>query len=77
MSDWCVYTRDACSLCETFIQELAPLLGEHAGQVRLVDISTDPQLQARYGHKIPVLVIDGDVVCMYRVDPERVRAHLI
>ena len=76
MTDWLVYTREACSLCETFMLELAELLGEQADGVRLVDITTDPQLEARFGLKIPVLVIDGDIVCMYRVDAERVRAHL-
>ena len=76
VTDWVVYTRDSCSLCETFMQELAELLGPQAQHVRLIDIATDPELEARYGLKIPVLAIDGDVVCMYRIDPERVRAHL-
>ncbi|MET0984818.1 MAG: glutaredoxin family protein [Steroidobacteraceae bacterium] len=52
------------------------MLGPEVEKVRLIDITTDPELEARYGLKIPVLVIDGDVVCMYRVDSERVRAHL-
>ncbi|MET0986235.1 MAG: glutaredoxin family protein, partial [Steroidobacteraceae bacterium] len=66
MSEWIVYSRQSCSLCETFVHELADLLGPEVEKVRLIDITTDPELEARYGLKIPVLVIDGDVVCMYR-----------
>jgi glutaredoxin len=76
VSDWVVYSRDACSLCESFAQELAAVLGAASTRVRWVDITGDPELEARFRSKIPVLVIDDDIVCMYRVDAERVRAHL-
>jgi hypothetical protein len=76
MAEWVVYTRDDCSLCERFQQDLVELIGAQAQHVRRVDIDGDPALEARYGHKIPVLAIDGDIVCMYRVDPDRVRAYL-
>jgi glutaredoxin len=77
MEEWVVYTRESCSLCEQFIQDLADLLGERAGEVQLVDVGSSPQLEQRFGQKVPVLTIDGDIVCMYRVDTERVRAHLM
>lgn len=76
VAEWVVYTRESCSLCERFLEQLAGLLGERASEVRLVDIGSDPQLEQRFGRKIPVLAIDGDIVCMYQVDAERVRAHL-
>lgn len=76
MAEWILYTRDDCSLCERFQEELVQIIGAHAQHVRRVDIGGDPALEARYGHKVPVLAIDDDIVCMYRVDADRVRAHL-
>lgn len=76
MSDWVVYSRGACSLCESFLGELAEVLGPNAAAVRVVDIDSSDELQRRYGTKIPLLAIDGDIVCMYRVDADRIRGHL-
>lgn len=76
MVDWILYTREGCSLCEDFIVELAAVLGGRAGAVQVVDISANPDLEARYGRKIPVLTVEGEIVCMYRLDAARVRAHI-
>ena len=35
--------------------------------VEEIDISTDPELEARYGLEIPVLLVDGRKVAKYRV----------
>jgi predicted thioredoxin/glutaredoxin len=77
MADWVLYSRESCSLCESFAGDLADLLGDAAARVRIVDVASDPDLERRYGRKVPVLVIDGDIVCMYQVDRERIQAHLI
>jgi hypothetical protein len=77
MPHWTVYTRAGCTLCESLMVELAELLGPHdAAAVEVVDIADDAELSARYGSKIPVLLADGDFVCCYHLDRERVRAHL-
>jgi hypothetical protein len=74
---WTVYTRPGCTLCDAFLAELAGLLGAaESARVEVVDISDDESLEARYGAKIPVLTADGDFVCCYRVDAQRIRAHL-
>ena len=39
----------------------------------MVDIDQDPALARKYGHRIPVLLADGEFVCDYRLDRERVR----
>ena len=41
--------------------------------VDVVDVDLDPELRARYGHKIPVLLFAGELVCHGRLDPEEVR----
>ncbi len=75
-SVWRVLSRPDCSLCETLLTELWELLGERAAAVQVQDISGDPELERRYGHRIPVLLIDGEFICAYRLDLQRLQAHL-
>jgi hypothetical protein len=59
------------------LEELAELLGPAvAAAVQVVDIAGDPELERKYGTRIPVLLADGEFVCAYRLDVERVRAYL-
>jgi len=40
----------------------------------IIDVDSDPQLQRRYGLKIPVLLLDSALVCSGRLDaPELLR----
>lgn len=77
MPQWTVYSRADCSLCERMLDELAELLGpQAAAAVQVVDIDGQPELERRYGARIPVLTADGEFVCAYRLDAERVQALL-
>ncbi len=76
MTAWTVYSRASCSLCEQLLAELAGLLGPAANDVTVIDISDDPGLEAKYGQRIPVLLADGEFVCAYRLDEQRVRGYL-
>lgn len=76
MTAWTVYTRSGCSLCEQLIEDLARVLGAAAAQVELIDIADNPELEEKYGRRIPVLLADGDFVCNYRLDEDRVRAYM-
>ena len=77
MPEWTVYSRADCSLCEHLLEELAELLGPAAAAtVQVVDIEGDPELERKYGTRIPVLMAEGEFVCAYRLDVERVRAYL-
>jgi len=77
MPQWTVYSRADCSLCEHLLEELAELLGpQAAAAVQVVDIAGDPELEGKFGTRIPVLLADGEFVCAYRLDVERVRAYL-
>jgi len=42
-------------------------------QVEEIDISTDPELEARYGLEIPVLLVDGRKVAKYRIDEQALK----
>jgi hypothetical protein len=76
MPQWTVYTRPGCSLCEQMLEDLAAALGpDEAARVLVVDIETDPELLRKYALRIPVLAADGEFVCAYRLDMERLAAH--
>lgn len=77
MPQWTVYTRHGCSLCDQLIEDLALLVGPtEAARVRVVDIDADPELTRKYASRIPVLMADEEFVCAYRLDKDRVTAHL-
>jgi glutaredoxin len=65
-----LYSRPGCHLCD----EMKAVVARVARGVPLalaeVDISTDPQLEARYGLEIPVLMIDGKKAAKLRVTEE-------
>ena len=44
--------------------------------VDVVDVDADPAAKVRYGHKIPVLLLDGELVCHGRLDAEEVHKAL-
>lgn len=77
MPAWTVFSRPGCGLCEQMLEELASVLpAAEAARVQVVDIEADPELTRKYGTRIPVLLADGEFVCAYRLDRERVDAHL-
>jgi glutaredoxin len=75
-----LYSRPGCHLCEEMMAAIRTALQGVEAPIELeeIDISTDPQLEARYGLEIPVLLIDGAKVAKYRIgeaDLRRVLAH--
>ena len=71
-----LYGRAWCHLCDDMRAGLEPLLLEFGAQVEIVDVDTDPALEARYSELVPVLVCDGVELCHYHLDEGRVRAAL-
>lgn len=53
MATLILYSRQGCCLCEGLEERLRPLWPAAALQV--VDVDSDPALQARYGLTVPVL----------------------
>jgi hypothetical protein len=44
--------------------------------VSVVDVDGDPELVRRYGLNVPVLLLDGTVVCKHRLDADELRRLL-
>ena len=71
-----LYTRPGCHLCEdarAVVERVCEELGESFAEV---DITTDEDLQDRYGEEIPVTLVDGRQHDFWRVDENRLRAAL-
>ena len=71
-----LYSRPGCGLCEEMLAQLQSLPGARAVPVDVLDVDSDPQARLRYGHKIPVLLYAGELVCHGRLDAEEVHKAL-
>jgi hypothetical protein len=66
-----VLGREGCHLCEQMLEELAVL--ERQGRippVTVLDVDSDPPLARQYGLKVPVLLLDGSVICHYTLNSQ-------
>lgn len=63
--------REDCGLCEEMLSELETL-GRRIPlpPIEQVEVDSDPELARRHGLHIPVLLLDGTVVCRTRLDPD-------
>ena len=64
-----VVHRQECDLCDEMVAELQSL-GRRMPlpPVDIVDVDSDPELLRRYGLNVPVLLLDGTVLCKHRLD---------
>jgi hypothetical protein len=69
-------SRGYCHLCDEMRDALLPLAQRHGAIVAEVDIDAWPDLEARYGDLVPVLMLgapaDGVALCHYRLDEQAV-----
>lgn len=71
-----LYGRAWCHLCEEMRVALEPLAAAAGARLDVIDVDSDPELQARYDELVPVLLYDGIELCHYHLDEARVRATL-
>lgn len=64
-----LYSRPGCHLCDDMKAVITRVARDRGIAITLdeVDISTDAELESRYGLEIPVLLVDGTKVAKYRV----------
>ena len=71
-----VYVREGCHLCDQFVVELSIDLGPRVERLRIVDVDRDADLAVRFGLRVPVLELDGTVLCEGIYEGAGVRAAL-
>ena len=71
-----LYSKPGCHLCDDARVVIEAVCGELGEQYDEVDITSSPDLMARYGEEIPVTFVDGTQHDYWRVDADRLRAAL-
>jgi len=68
-----IYSRSNCHLCEVALGILEGMREELKFEVKKILIDESPELEEKYGEKVPVILINGEPHDFFRVDPERFR----
>jgi hypothetical protein len=71
-----LYGKPGCCLCDDGRRVLGELGRDRGFAFTEVDVSLDPALHRRYGERIPVVEIDGEIACELGVDAAAVEARL-
>jgi glutaredoxin len=72
-----LYARPDCHLCDEARAQLEVLRAEGlAFQLEEVNIDSDDRLLARYLERIPVVMLDGEIVSELGLDSGELRARL-
>jgi hypothetical protein len=67
-----LYSRSGCGLCEEMLAALHALPAAALHAIDVLDVDADPAARIRYGHKVPVLLFAGELVCHGHLDREEV-----
>ncbi|MEA2429387.1 MAG: hypothetical protein QOF37_3015 [Thermoleophilaceae bacterium] len=76
MTEVILYGKAGCHLCEEARAEIESVRARRPFDLTEVDVSLDPVLHARYGERIPVVVLGMREVFEYHVDPEELERLL-
>ena len=58
-----LYSRPGCHLCEQMAEELGLALAGRAHTLDIADVDASAATRTRWGHKIPVLMLNGELLC--------------
>jgi thiol-disulfide isomerase/thioredoxin len=73
-----IYSRPGCHLCDEMkaVVERVASSVTPAATLDVIDISSDPDLESRYGLEIPVLMVNGKRAAKYRVSEQELARML-
>lgn len=71
-----LYSRPGCHLCDEMKGVVARVARVIPFSLQEIDITDDPDLEARHGLDIPVLLIDGRKAAKHRVTEEELARML-
>lgn len=76
MTKLTLVSRTYCHLCHEMERALLPLAAEFGIDVDVVDVDTDPRLEALYDELVPVLLHEGTELCHYYLEDAKLRDYL-
>ena len=73
-----IYSRPGCHLCTDMKRTVERIVGsmDRPARIEEINIANDPELEARYGLEIPVLLVNGRKAAKYRVTEEALQRLL-
>lgn len=71
-----LFGRAACTLCDEARDLILGICEETGETFTELDVDSDPTLRNEYGELVPVVLVDGEQVGYWRIDPKRLRAAL-
>ena len=71
-----VYGAEGCHLCESALRVIEEVAREIDFELEHVEIGGDPELEARYRERIPVVEVDGVERFIFFVHPDGLRRVL-
>jgi len=79
-SNFILYSREGCHLCEDMIEQLQPYCNEYNFKVKIIDVDSSAQLQQRYGISVPILFYQhgdsSEEICKYFLEPKRLMSFI-
>jgi glutaredoxin len=69
-------TRTGCHLCDVAREAIARVAAQTGEEWRELDVDADPELQAEYSDRVPVVLLDGREHGYWRVEEERLLRDL-
>jgi glutaredoxin len=72
-----IYSRPDCHLCGVAKAVIGDAGCSDLFELQEVNIETDPELIARYGYDIPVIMINGTEAFRHRVTTEAFRQRIL
>ena len=71
-----LYTRSGCHLCEEAKEAVVRASTGFDFRLEEVDVDGSPELAAKYGERVPVLVIEGGPTIESQIDERSVKSAL-
>ena len=73
-----IYSRPGCHLCDEMKAVVERVAGSTTppATIDVIDISSDADLESRYGLEIPVLLVNGKKAAKYRVTEDELARML-
>ncbi len=75
-TEFILYGKFNCHPCKAMLLSLKQLNKTYPFEIRTIDIRDDPLLVEQYGPRIPVLVVNGEELCHFTLDDEKVTLYL-